>query len=165
MGLSDWRGRRRATLLLFLAAYAFNGHPISAKGPFSGLSGRWVGWGSIELMSGEKERIRCRVTYFRSNAGADLKQNIRCASTSYKIEVKSDLTSSGGRVRGKWNETYYNLGGSVSGRATGDKINLRVQGDSFSATMSVVTVGSNQTVVIRPSGIELKTVSMQLRRG
>ena len=165
MHILKFVGRSGAVLAVLSAVTASNLQSVHAKGPFSALSGRWIGWGSIELSGGQKERIRCRVTYFKSNSGSDLKQNIRCASTSYKIEVKSDLTSSGERVKGKWNETYYNLGGSVSGRAKGGKINLSVQGDSFRATMLVVTVGRNQTVVIRPSGSELRAVSMRLRRG
>ena len=58
------------------------GAAVAADSPFKNLAGRWVGGGSIKFKTGEAEKINCRVTYFVSNGGNSVSQNIRCASAA-----------------------------------------------------------------------------------
>ena len=43
--------------------------------PFTGLSGKWSGDGSIALSNGTTERLRCDATYVESGGGDDLRSD------------------------------------------------------------------------------------------
>src|ERR1700758_4078132 len=70
-----------AALLLSVSA----GHAQS--GPFAGFNGAWSGNGTVALSDGTTERIRCRADYKVDGTGLGLKQNLNCASDSYKFEL------------------------------------------------------------------------------
>src|SRR5690349_6922082 len=76
------------------------GHAQS--GPFTGFSGAWSGNGTVALSDGTTERIRCKADYKVDDTGLGLKQNLRCASDSYKFDLTSDVTSQGDRISGRW---------------------------------------------------------------
>src|SRR5262245_43411810 len=61
----------------------------SEIGPFGPVAGWWGGQGRLRFKDGKQEQVKCRTTYFVSGDGSDLKQTIRCASGSGKIEVTS----------------------------------------------------------------------------
>ena len=54
------------------------------------------------------------------------------------------------------------MGGNVSGRVTGEQIQVRVESLGFSASMSVATRGDRQSVGIWPQGTDVKEVSIDL---
>jgi len=135
-----------------------------AQSPFTGLVGTWSGSGQIRLENGASESIRCNAYYTNRDEGAGLGIALRCASQSYKIELRSKLNSQGGHLSGQWEERTFNASGSVSGKAAGGKIDLSVVGGGFSGSMAVNTSGSSQTVAINTSGIGLKSVSISLSR-
>src|SRR5262245_58535009 len=60
--------------------------PVQKTAPFKELAGRWVGEGRIGMSEGKNESVKCRATYFVNETGAELKQNIRCASAGGKVE-------------------------------------------------------------------------------
>ena len=64
------------------------------SGPFSGMAGSWSGSGTITTSAGS-ERLRCRVRYVVTSGGATLQQDLRCASDSYRFDVRSDVTYRG----------------------------------------------------------------------
>ena len=99
------------------AGFADPAPPIPTS-PFKDLPGRWVGDGRLGLKDGKFETVKCRATYFLSDDGVELKQNIRCASASGNIEVKSEVKHNAGKLTGTWNELIYNLGGDLSGQVT-----------------------------------------------
>ena len=68
--------------------------------PFATLLGSWGGSGEIRLDKGRKERIKCNAYY--TGGGSDLGLAIRCQSDNYKIEIRSKLSYSGGRLSGNW---------------------------------------------------------------
>ena len=139
--------------------------PAQADSPFKNLAGRWVGGGSIKLADGSSEKISCKATYFVSNGGNGLSQNIRCASASYKFEVRSSLNLNGSAVSGSWKELTQNASGSVSGKASASTINLSVHGDKVSGSMSVALNGGSQSVTIRPSDSAVSSISIGMRKG
>ena len=57
------------------------------------------------------------------------------------------------------------MSGSVSGRVSGDRIQVVARGDSFSASLSLVTRGNRQSVAIQPQGTEVREVSITLAKG
>jgi hypothetical protein len=139
--------------------------PIGASradsSPFDSLLGSWGGTGEIKLDKGRRERIKCNAYY--TGGGSQLGLAIRCNSDSYKIEVRSKLSYSGGRLSGNWEERTFNASGSASGTATSSRITLSIRG-GVSGTMVVSYTKSRQTVSISTQGIALQGVSITLGR-
>jgi len=134
-------------------------------GPFGNLAGTWSGSGTISVNNGSTERIRCRVNYVVGGAGTNVKQELRCASDSYKFELTSNVNYNDGYITGRWTETTRNVGGNVSGRASSTEIEGLVESSGFAANLSVQTRGDRQSVVIKPRGIDVTEVAMTLRKG
>jgi hypothetical protein len=134
----------------------------AAASPLNDLPGRWSGWGSVTMSNGNSEQLKCVATYFVGSAGSALQQNLRCASVSYKIDATATLKLNNGKVSGEWQEKTYSTNGSVAGRMTGNGLNLQIQGDNFSAAMSVTTSSCKQSVSIAPKGFDISKISMNL---
>lgn len=132
--------------------------------PFSSIAGNWSGTGRLQLDGGRSETMSCRAYYNPRDNGAGLGMAIRCASASYKIELRSTLRYDGGRVSGTWEERNFNAGGNVSGRATDGSMNLSISG-SVAGSMSVNFGATRQTVSINTQGVGFSGVSMTLARG
>src|SRR6266852_6873252 len=98
-------------LLLSVSA----GHAQS--GPFAGFDGAWSGTGTVTLSNGTTEHIRCKADYKVAASGMGLKQNLHCASDSYKFDLSSDVTSQGDRISGNWSEKSRNIFGNLQGTA------------------------------------------------
>jgi hypothetical protein len=129
--------------------------------PFDTLLGSWGGTGEIRLDKGRRERIKCNAYY--TGGGSQLGLAIRCNSDSYKIEIRSKLSYSGGRLSGNWEERTFNATGSASGTATPSRISLSIRG-GVSGTMVVSYTKSRQSVSISTQGIALQGVSITLGR-
>ncbi len=134
----------------------------AAPVPLSHLTGRWSGWGAITLSSGKSEQVKCIATYFVKNGGSKLEQNLRCASTSYRIDAKADLQVVSDQVRGSWEERTNAASGSVTGRMTGSGFNLSIRGDSFTAAMAVSTSPCKQSINIAPEGTDVRRIAIGL---
>src|SRR5436309_15320339 len=65
------------------------------SGPFAGFDVTWSGNGTVALSDGTTERIRCKADYNVNGNGLGLKQNLNCASDSYRFHLISDVTSYG----------------------------------------------------------------------
>lgn len=139
--------------------------PTLAKegGPFASLSGRWSGSGHVRFEGGQTERISCRANYTPSSGGSGLGLTLRCASASNKIELYSSMSASNGRVTGQWEERSFGVSGTVSGRADGGNLTLRINGD-LAGSMRVSTSGASQSVSISTSGASLQGVHVALSR-
>lgn len=133
-------------------------------GPFEALSGSWSGGGTIAMTDGHNERIRCKAVYEVTPSGIILHQNLRCASDSYKFEVRSSLQAEGQSIIGTWTETTRQVQGDVSGSVSGERIITSVKGTGFSASLSLTTRGNAQNVSITPSGTDIKSVQIDLKR-
>ncbi len=114
--------------------------------------------------NGGSERIRCRGTYRANEAGTTLSLSLRCAGDSYKFEIASDITYSGGNLSGSWNETSRQVYGSISGRATAHSIQAQASAVGFNAALAITTRGNSQSVVIRSPGSEISEVSVTMAR-
>jgi hypothetical protein len=156
----------RLGLLAALAAFVVllpNSRATAEPGtsPFSTLLGSWGGTGEYQLQDGKTERVKCNAYY--TGGGSQLGMVIRCQSEGNKIEIRSKLSSSGGRITGSWEERTYNAEGNASGSATGDRINLQISG-AVSGTMQVSYTPSRQSVSISTQGVALRSVNITLGR-
>lgn len=152
-----------------LAFSAFAGFALLACGaahaaaetPFTAMAGSWSGSGTITLANGVKEQIRCRANYDVS--GSNLALTIRCASASYKFELQSNVAHSGGAISGTWAEMTHRVGGTISGSASGNRINARVEG-VLSAMLSMSTSAGKQSISIEAPGMEMSRVAISLSK-
>ena len=153
------------TLILLIITILGSVSFAASNSPFRALAGWWSGSGHMVMANGTRESIKCRATYFISKSGLSLTQNLRCASRDIKIEAKSNLTYSNGRLSGAWNETTYNVGGNVSGSAKGKKFNVFISGNNFSGSMTLNVSGRHQSVILQPKGIDVKAIRIKLKKG
>jgi hypothetical protein len=143
-----------ALLLSVSAGYA-------QSGPFAGFNGAWSGNGTVSLSDGTTERIRCKADYKVNGTGLGLKQNLRCASDSYKFDLSSDVTSEGERIFGNWSEASRNIFGNLQGTAGRGQINALVEAVGFTANLTLRTSGNKQTVLISSKG-EIRGVTITM---
>ena len=145
-----------AALMLSMSA----GYAQSA-GPFAGFDGAWAGSGTVTLSDGTTEHIRCKADYKVNGTGLNLKQNLHCASDSYKFDLSSDVTSQGDRIAGNWSEASRNIFGNLQGTAGGGQIDVFVEANGFSANLTLRTTGNKQTVQISSKG-EIRGVTITM---
>jgi hypothetical protein len=139
---------------------------VQKSAPFKELPGRWVGDGRLGLKDGKTEKVQCRATYFVNPAGNELKQNIRCASASGKIEVKSLVNASkDGKLSGTWNELVYNLGGEMTGEVTERGLRIIVRAGDLTANMDVIVMNDRQIVEIQFFNSTLRGLTLILKKG
>src|SRR5947209_2963658 len=153
---------RAAGICAAITLSASAGHAQS--GPFTGFNGAWSGNGTVALSDGTTERIRCKADYKVDGSGLGLKQNLRCASDSYKFDLTSDVTSQGDRISGSWSEASRNINGNLQGTAGGGQIDVFVEASGFAANLSLRTNGSKQTVQINSKG-EIRGVNITMTKG
>lgn len=128
--------------------------------PMKDLAGRWSGGGQITLSNGETEQLKCVATYQVS--GSSVRQALRCASASYKIDSVANLSIQGSSVSGDWTENTYSTSGGITGRTTTSGFNLSISGPTFSAAMQVSTTACRQSIHISPSGLNVSRISLSL---
>lgn len=140
--------------------------PAQSITPFDRLAGQWSGSGTIELSSGVHERIRCRAAYDVLREQHNLQLNIRCASDSYNFDLRASANYSAGAISGSWSESTRNVAGSIAGRADGDRFQVVARAASFAASLTLITHGGRQTVVIRPHDDQagVRNASISLKR-
>lgn len=135
-----------------------------ADAPFATLTGTWSGRGQVRLEGGKNERISCKAYYTPKDGGTGVGIALRCASTSYTVNLRSLLSASGGRVTGSWEEETFNVSGSVTGRASPGNLAVSISGGGLNGSMSVSFGSSTQQVSINTSGSALRGISISLSR-
>ncbi len=154
-----WAVVPSASLAIVLASSG----TVSAATPFDKLLGSWGGNGLMRLQDGTTRRLRCNTYY--TGRGSQLGMVVRCTGDrNNKIEIRSRLSYSGGRLSGQWEERTYNARGRVAGTASDNRINLNITGGGLTGSMSVSLSGSRQNVNITTRGIPLKSVTVTLAR-
>jgi hypothetical protein len=166
------KSRSGAVVAAVLAALLFVGS-LSAvaqrapktAGPFENLAGNWVGTGNVTLATGEKERIRCRIDYDVGRNGHSVRQDLRCASDSYKFDLGAEVEYTGSSISGRWTERSRNVGGTIVGSARSGFIEVLTESSGFSALLTIATRGDRQTVDISSKGREIAQILITLHRG
>src|SRR5262245_26175460 len=133
---------------------------------FDRLAGQWSGSGTVELSNGSQESIRCRAAYDVMRGQSKLQLSIRCASEGSNFDLRASADYSAGAISGYWSESTRGASGTISGRADGDRFQVVARAASFVATLTLVTHGGRQSVVIRSQDPQstIKAVSVNLRR-
>ena len=150
---------------LFLAALlAPDLDANAATSPFLTMAGTWSGGGTITMASGTRERVRCRAAYGVAERGENLRLNLRCASDSYNFDLAGDVAYRGGAISGSWSEAAHGVSGTISGRASGNRIVAAANGGNFAASLSLDTHGNRQSVAIQPQGTDVTEVSVTLNK-
>jgi hypothetical protein len=152
-----------ATILAVALGASLLGGPARAGGPFEQLAGTWSGKGKVTFESGNSEALACTAYYVSRDAGAGLGFAIRCASTSYKTEIRSNLHHANGRISGEWEERSFNAAGLASGVVSSEHIRLQISG-AINGSLTIVQASSKQSVSISTSGGGLSAVSIGLSR-
>ena len=136
------------------------------RGPFTGLSGQWSGYGSMTKTDGTKERIQCRARYGSGAAGTSLSLQLNCVSASYRMQISANVVSRAGVLSGSWNEAVHGQVGNISGRAAAATIRAQVSGGNFSAGVGIRTQGNTQSVTITPSaGTDVRFMTISMHKG
>lgn len=139
--------------------------PLAADpAPIADLAGRWSGWGAVTLSSGQSEQVKCVAVYTLANAGASIEQSLRCASPSYRIDASARLDILGETVSGSWEERSHDASGKVAGRLTRSGFELAITGEHFSAAMAVATSTCKQTLQIKPDGVDIARIAVNLEK-
>ena len=147
--------RRAATIIaafvLVMAAAA--GAPAAAQGPFAEFHGSWSGTGTMRI-NGKAERIRCQASYRpRGSSAHEIDLSLKCDSDSYKFNLGGRFRADeGNHVSGQWTEHTRNVGGIVVGNVHGDRFQLHVESNAFTADMGINTGSRAQRVSIDAQG-------------
>lgn len=168
--------RRLALLAPLVAAACFVGEvaltptavaqaaPAPLSKSLATLPGLWTGQGRLGFKDGKTEAVTCRATYFAANDAPGLKQTIRCASASGKIELKSRLDEKDGVLTGEWAEDVYNLKGELAGKVTERGLVVTVKGSDLDANMDVIVKDNRQIVEIQFHNTSLVGLTLVLTR-
>ena len=136
---------------------------IAADSPFNALAGTWNGSGTAKFEGGTTESLRCKGYYTNASGGTNLGLSIRCANASAKVELRANLNYANGNVSGDWEERTYNQSGTVTGKATSNKLSLAITG-GINGSMSVSFGGGNQSVSVSTGGPVLKGINISFSR-
>lgn len=142
----------------------------SPAGPFLGLSGQWSGAGTVTMADGSTERVRCNSANAVNANGKLIKQNLRCTSNRFRLDITSNVAAQGGSLSGSWAEKSHGMWGNVSGRASGSAILADVAGIGFAAYLTVHTKGDREAVAmqsftLRPRhGTDVASISVALHK-
>jgi hypothetical protein len=133
--------------------------------PFAPLIGWWKGEGRLGFQEGQTENVSCRATYGNGDSANTLEQNIRCASSSGKVEIESTIINDGGKLSGTWTERIYNLAGDLSGAITERGYRVSVAGSELSAEMEIIAKNGMQVIEIKFNGNALRGLTLVLKKG
>lgn len=158
-----------AAAMVLLAALATSTPAIytplqAAPKTIDQLAGRWSGWGSVKMSNGATEQVKCVSTFFVENAGKAVRQNLRCASSSYKIDVRANLNVSGTSISGTWEERNHSNSGSVSGTLSGTTFRLAISGPVLNAAMTMASSPCKLNINIAPRNFNVERIAIGLSK-
>lgn len=161
--LSNNRKLIAAAALIAATALSVEPSAAAAESPFGALVGTWNGSGTAQFDGGKTESLRCKGYYTNNGGASNLGLSIRCANASAKVELRANLVYANGTVSGNWEERTYNQSGTVSGKASTNKISLAITG-GIDGKMSVSIVGRQHSVVVSTGGPTLKGINISMSR-
>lgn len=159
--------KTRITLLALAALLQLTSVSVAqaADLPFNLLNGTWGGAGNLIYTSGPPDKLTCLGYYRSADEGKSLGIALRCTGQPDKIEFRSKLSYTDGKLSGTWEERTNNATGTASGTITGNT--LRVDfGGSLSGSVAIAFSSSQQSVniTISTAGSELKGAKVSLNR-
>jgi hypothetical protein len=146
---------RGCCLIALVSAFFIPLVPTSAAmGPFADFTGSWTGTGTVRPGSGAIERIRCIANYRpRGSSQHEVDLQLRCASDSYNFDLSGQFTANErNQITGSWTERSRNIGGTATGTASGERLDVHVESSAFAADLVMVTRSRRQSVTIDSQG-------------
>ncbi len=140
MGLAP----RLAVIPMLLA-----GQPLGAaeaQRPFAALAGSWAGRGTISTLGGV-EHATCTASY--QVAANVAKLTFKCATESFRLNLASSVVEERGSISGTWSEQGFGTSGTVSGRASGDRLGFAANVAGAQVTLVIATQHDRQTVSLK----------------
>jgi hypothetical protein len=108
----------------------------SAAEPGASLAGSWSGGGWVSFASGSKEKARCHARY--TGGGDTYTVSATCATASGKASQTATVYKvSGGRYRGSFVNSEYNVRGSIRVVVHGKSQSVSLSGDGASAQLNL----------------------------
>jgi hypothetical protein len=157
--------RRQFQLFCFcvfsIAAVASMSQPVLGQST-KALLGSWSGQGKVTFKGATTQNIKCKA--YNTSSDSELKLVIRCASASYRIEIRSKLKKQGSSLSGRWEERTYNATGEATGRIGDGSLTLAISGGGFTGQMNVSYDVSTMTVSISAQGIHMQSVRIRFAR-
>src|SRR5947209_13457747 len=126
--------------IAFAAAAALTAQVALAAGPLSAYGGSWRGAGRLDA-NGHSEPLNCRSDNTPSQRGTAIALSLVCASDSFRVEIRADLTADGQDVQGTWTETTQNVSGNVAGVISKRQIDASVTGSGINANVAIRVAG------------------------
>jgi hypothetical protein len=127
---------RRAGMLSLAALPVAGFIGPSAAEPAVSLAGSWSGGGWVSFASGSKEKARCHAHY--SGGGDTYTVSATCATASGKASQTATVYKvSGGRYRGSFVNSQYNVRGSIRVVVHGKSQSVSLSGDGASAQLNL----------------------------
>jgi hypothetical protein len=127
---------RRAGMLSLAALPVVGFIGPSAAEPGVSLAGSWSGGGWVSFASGSKEKARCHARY--SGGGDTYTVSATCATASGKASQTATVYKvSGGRYRGSFVNSEYNVRGSIRVVVHGKSQSVSLSGDGASAQLNL----------------------------
>jgi hypothetical protein len=103
----------------------------------AGLEGSWHGSGSVAFASGQRERAQCRAQYRRA-AGNAYTVTATCATPSGRATQTATVRQVGGNsYQGQFHNSEYNVTGTISVTASGNRQSVRLTSESGSASLEL----------------------------
>ena len=129
------------------------------------LAGRWAGNAILVPASGPNEPYNCVLTYFPTEGGSRLTQNLRCKSANYQFDGTTQLQIAAGKISGRWQDKINNLDGIVNGTVKPNGFDILLSGNFFDAKMTVTTAPCQQSItIIFEEGLPVKKISAVLKK-
>jgi hypothetical protein len=133
--------------------------------PIQSLAGRWAGIATLVPASGPNEAYSCVATYFPTDNGSRVTQNLRCKSPNYQFDGTTQLQIAAGKITGRWQDKINNLDGTVSGTVKPDGFDIILSGNFFDAKMTVANGPCQQSVnIVVEEGLPVKRISAVLKK-
>jgi len=127
---------RRAGMLSLAALPVVGFIGPSAAEPGASLAGSWSGGGWVSFASGSKEKARCHAHY--TGGGDTYTVSATCATASGKASQTATVYKvSGGRYRGSFVNSQYNVRGSIRVVVHGKSQSVSLSGDGASAQFNL----------------------------
>ena len=129
------------------------------------LAGRWAGNAMLVPASGPNEAYNCVVTFFPTEGGSRLTQNLRCKSANYQFDGTTQLQIAAGKITGRWQDKVNNIDGIVNGTVKPDGFDILLSGNFFDAKMTVATAPCQQSItIVLEEGLPVKKISAVLKK-
>lgn len=152
-----------AAALVSALTVASTTSPAPADETWAMLEGRWSGVGTLALVGGGSERLKCQAVY-TNEADGHVAQRLTCVGASYRIEGSADLIFEGDRLSGTWSERSYTVGGGLSGSARDGRMTFKLDGPTFTGNVSVEVMRCRQSMAVALSGTIISRIDAGLRR-